>query len=145
MFKGYAPGKVQNYSKSDHHKIIKATYDQNLRFRSSHRRCSIQKGVRKTFAKFTGKHLPRVSFLIKLQTSTSNFIKKVTLPQVFQPVNFAKILRIFFLQNTSGGCFWGLYHFPYLVNQNEMSQISETFENQWSLKNLNNFLNHVKY
>ena len=39
----------------------------------------------------------RVSFLMKLQTSVSNFIKKETLAQV----SFAKFLRTLSLQNTS--------------------------------------------
>ena len=44
--------------------------------RSSHCRCSIKKGVLKTFAKFTGKHLCWSLFLTK-------FIKKETLAQLF--------------------------------------------------------------
>ena len=35
---------------------------------SNHLRCSIKKGVLKNFAKFTGKHLCRSLFLVKLQT-----------------------------------------------------------------------------
>ena len=30
-------------------------------------RCSVRKGVLRNFAKFTGKHLARISFLINLQ------------------------------------------------------------------------------
>ena len=36
-------------------------------YRSSHRRCSVRKGVGRTFTKFTGKHLCQSLFLIKLQ------------------------------------------------------------------------------
>ena len=36
-------------------------------FRSSHRRCPVRKCVLRNFAKFTGKHLCQISFLIKLQ------------------------------------------------------------------------------
>ena len=36
-------------------------------FRCSHPRCSVIKGVLKHFAKFTGKHLRKSLFLIKLQ------------------------------------------------------------------------------
>ena len=50
------------------------------------------------FAKFTGKHLCKSLFLIKLQISACNFTKKETL----SPVNFAKFLRTPFSQNTSG-------------------------------------------
>ena len=45
-------------------------------FRSSHQRCSVKKGVLRNFAKFTGKHLGHVSFLMKPQAETCNFIKK---------------------------------------------------------------------
>ena len=36
-------------------------------FRSSHRSCYVRKGVLRNFAKFTGKHLCHLFFLIKLQ------------------------------------------------------------------------------
>ena len=51
--------------------------------RSSHRRRSIEKGVLKNFAKFTGKRLCQSLFLIKLQASVYNFFKKETLAQIF--------------------------------------------------------------
>ena len=38
--------------------------------RSSHRRCSVKNGVLRNFARFTGKHLCQVSFLIKLQAES---------------------------------------------------------------------------
>ena len=49
--------------------------------RSGHRRCSLRKGVLRSFAKFTGKHLCQRLFLIKFQAC--NFIKKESLAQVF--------------------------------------------------------------
>ena len=52
-------------------------------------------GSIKNFAIFTGKHLCWGLFLIKLQVL---------------PVDIAKFLRIAFLCNTSGGCFWQSYH-----------------------------------
>ena len=60
-------------------------------------------GSIKNFAIFTGKHLCWGLFLIKLQTPTQ------TPTEVF-PVDIAKFLRIVFLYNTSGGCFWQSYH-----------------------------------
>ena len=58
-----------------------------LRNRSSHRRCSVNKVVLKNFAKdFTKlvrKHLCQSLFLIKLQASACKFIKNETLKQVF--------------------------------------------------------------
>ena len=52
---------------------------------SSHRRCSIKKGVLRNFAKFTGKHLCQSLFLI--------FLWKKRLWHRCFPVNFAKFLR----------------------------------------------------
>ena len=63
-------------------------------FRSSHRRCSIKKGVLRNFTKLTRRHLCWSLFLIKLQALT--LLKKRL------AVNFVKFLRIPFLQNTSG-------------------------------------------
>ena len=62
--------------------------------RSTHWRCSIEKGVLKTFVKFTGKHLCqslRPTALLKKRHWHNCFL-----------VNFAKFLRKPFLQNTSG-------------------------------------------
>ena len=52
--------------------------------RSSHRRCSMKKGVPENFAKFTGKHLYR--------PQTWNFINKETLAHAFS-CEFCKIYR----------------------------------------------------
>ena len=53
-----------------------------------------KKVVLRNFAKFTGKDLCQSLFLIKLHASA----------QVFS-VNFVKLLRTFFLYNTSSSCF----------------------------------------
>ena len=47
------------------------------------RRCSIEKGFAKDFVKLTIKHRVGVSFILKLQTETCNFIKKESLSQFF--------------------------------------------------------------
>ena len=52
-------------------------------FRSSRPEVFCKKGVLRNFAKFTGKHLCQSLFLIKLQASVLNFVKKETLSQVF--------------------------------------------------------------
>ena len=71
-------------------------------FRCSHQRFSGRKDILRNFAKFTGKHCARVSFLIKLQDwGAANLLKKKIWHRCF-PVNFAKFLRTPFLQNTSG-------------------------------------------
>ena len=59
--------------------------------RSSHQRCSIETGVLKNFTKLTGKHLYQSLFLNKVAGLRHRCF----------PVNFAKHLRIPFLQNTS--------------------------------------------
>ena len=58
---------------------------------SSHRKCSLRKGVLRNFAKFTRKNLCQSLFIIKLQASASNFIKK-RLTQVF-PCEFCEISK----------------------------------------------------
>ena len=59
-----------------------------LIFRSSHRRCSIKKGVLRNFAKFTGKHL--------FQSLFFNKVKKETLAQLFS-CEFCKTFKNTFL------------------------------------------------
>ena len=56
---------------------VKSTY------RGSRPEGFCKKGVLRYFAKLTGKHLCQSLFLIKLQASTCNFIKKEALAQVF--------------------------------------------------------------
>ena len=70
--------------------ILSAQY-----YRSSHRRCSVNKTVLRNFAKFTGKHLCQSLFLLKLQTSglrPATLLKKRLWRRCFL-VNFAKFLR----------------------------------------------------
>ena len=71
-------------------------------FRSSHRRCSVKKGVLRNFAKFTGKHLCQGLLFNKVagQARPATLLKKSLWHRCF-PVNFAKFLRTPFLQNTS--------------------------------------------
>ena len=60
--------------------------------KSSHRRCSVRKGVFRNVAKFKQNACARVSFLIKFLASTCNFIKKETLAQVLSR-EFCKISK----------------------------------------------------
>ena len=69
--------------------------------RSSHRTCSVRKGVLRNFAKFTGKHLCQSLFFNKNAGRTATLLKKSPWHRCF-PVNFAKFLRKPYLQNTSG-------------------------------------------
>ena len=63
-------------------------------FRSSHQRCSMQKGVLRNFTKFTRKHLCQSLFF--------NQVTGLRLWHWCFPVKFVKFLRTPFLQNTSG-------------------------------------------
>ena len=57
-----------------------------IKDRSSHQRCSVEKGVLKNFTKFKAKHLRQSLFFNKvagLRPKACNFIKKETLAQVF--------------------------------------------------------------
>ena len=59
--------------------------------RSSHRRCSVKKGVLRNFAKFTGKHLCLRLFFNKVAGLRPATLKKSLWHRCF-PVNFAKFL-----------------------------------------------------
>ena len=67
---------------------------------SSHRRCSVRKGVLRDFAKFPGKHLCQSLFFNKVAGLRPATLLKNRLWQMCLPVSFAKFLRTPFLQNT---------------------------------------------
>ena len=69
--------------------------------KSSHRRCSIRKGVLRNFAKFTGKHPHQSLSFNKVVGLRHATLLKKRLQHRYFPVNFAKFLRTPFLQNTS--------------------------------------------
>ena len=68
-----------------------------LTARSSHRSCSVKKGVLRKFAKFTGKHMCQGFFFNKVASlRPATLLKKIFWHSCF-PVNFAKFLRTPFL------------------------------------------------
>ena len=74
--------------------------------RRIHQRCSLEKTSLKNFAIFTGKHLCRSLFLIKLQINfLINFIKKRLQHRCFS-VNIDKFLITPILKNIWNGCFF---------------------------------------
>ena len=79
-----------------------ATRFKIVKVRNSSQGCSIKKVFLKIFAKFTGKHLCRCLFWNKVTGLTSVTLSKKRLWHRHFPVNFAKFLRMLFLQNTSG-------------------------------------------
>ena len=64
-----------------------------FKVRSSHPEVFYKKGVLRNLTNFTAEHLCQVSFLIKLQTSACNFIKKVTLAKVFS-CEFCEVIDV---------------------------------------------------
>ena len=70
--------------------------------KSSHRRCSLKKGVLKKFAKFTGKHLCWSHFFHKVTGQKLATLLKKRLQYRCFLVNFAKFLRTPFSENTFG-------------------------------------------
>ena len=64
-------------------------------------RCSVKKVFLEISKNSQENTCPRVSFLIKLQARPATLLKKRLWHRCF-PVNFARFLRIPFLQNTSG-------------------------------------------
>ena len=63
---------------------------------------SIKKSVLRNFTKFTGKHLCQSLFFNKVAGLRSATLLKKGLWHKCFPVNFVKVLRTPFLQNTSG-------------------------------------------
>ena len=80
--------------------VILTSYDFGISG-SSHQRCSVKKGVLRHLAKFTGKHLCSSIFFNKVAGLRSATLLKKGLWRRCFPVNFAKLLRTPFLQNTS--------------------------------------------
>ena len=76
-------------------------WEQCNTFRSSHRRCSVKKGVLRNTAKFTGKQLCQSLFLHKIAGFRPVTLFKKRLWHRCFPVNFMKFLKAPFLQNTS--------------------------------------------
>ena len=71
-------------------------------FRTSHRRCSLRKGVLRNLEKFTGKNLCQSLFFYEVAGLRPVTLLKKKLWHRCYPVNFAKFLKTPFLQNTSG-------------------------------------------
>ena len=70
--------------------------------KSTHQSCYVRRVVLRNFTKFTGKHLCQSLFLNKVAGLRSATLLKKKLWHRCFPVNFAKVLRTSFLQNTSG-------------------------------------------
>ena len=100
------------------------------RCRSSHRRCSIEKGVLKNFAKFTGKYLRQSLFFNKVADLKPAILLKKKLRHRCFHVKFAKFLRTPFFRTppvaaSEGISFWKVGIRMYLKNY--FYEILETF------------------
>ena len=83
--------------------------------RSSHRSCSIRKGVLRNFAKFAWKDLCQGLFFDKVSgLRPAVLFKKGLWCRVF-PVNFSKFLKTLFLQSTPGRLLLELQLFSVLL------------------------------
>ena len=85
-----------------YHKVVLIRIIQPLNYGSSHRMCSVKKGVLRNFVKFSGKHLCQRLFFNKVEGLRPATLLKKSLWHRYFPVNFAKFLKIPFVQNTSG-------------------------------------------
>ena len=83
---------------------LQLIYEEN-QSRSSRPEVFCKKGVLRKFAKFTGEHLCQGFFFNKVAGLTSATLLKSRLWLRCFPVNYTKLLRTPFLQNTSGSCF----------------------------------------
>ena len=75
---------------------------QSHRFRSSHQRCSVRKGILRNFAKLTGKHKYQGLFFNKIAGLRPGTLLKKRLRHRCTPVNFAKFLGTPFSPNIYG-------------------------------------------
>ena len=75
---------------------------------SSHRSCSVRKGVLRKFAKFTEKHLCQSLFFKEVAGLRSAIFFKKRLWHSCFLVNFAKFLRTPFYETPPDDCFWML-------------------------------------
>ena len=83
-------------------------------FRSSHRGCSVRKGVLRNFTKVTGKHLSQSLFFNKVTgLRPATLLKKRLWHRCF-PVDFVKFLRTSLLQNNSGWLLLKLWKIPFV-------------------------------
>ena len=113
-------GKLSYENSSSHQELL-----WNITFRSSRPEVFCKKGVLRNFAKFTGKHLCQ-SFCFS-KVACLCLLKKRLRHRCF-PLNFAKLLRIPFLQNPSGGYFYTLKMREYF----NFSQLQDYFWESFS-------------
>ena len=88
-------------------------YGRLLKDRSSRPEVLCKKSVLRNFAKFTGKYLCQRLLFNKVAGWPATLLKRSLWHRCF-PGSSAKFLRTFFLQNTSGGCFYK--EFNYLLH-----------------------------
>ena len=80
----------------------------NTLFKCSHRRCSIKKAFLRNFAIFTGKHLCRSLFLIKLQVFRSPTLLTRDSRQLLSCEYCEIFIKYLFWETSTNGCFWNV-------------------------------------
>ena len=116
----------------------------NLRTTSSHRKCSIKKGVPRNFSKFTGQHLCQGFFFNKVAglPKACNYIKKETVPQMFC-CEFCEIKNAFFtehLWSTASREHW-ICKPPVNQSSTHQSLLIRRVQIKWRLENNLNYNN----
>ena len=96
-----------------------------IKFRSSHRRCSVKKVFLKLLQN-SHQSTCAIVFFNKVAGQKKRLWHRCFL------VNFAKFLRTTFLQNTSGNCFWKLYSNNGRAHSSEMFWKCQSRFNQTS-------------
>ena len=94
--------------------------------RSSHRRCSVKKGVLRNLTKFTGKHLHQSLFFNKVAGLRPPTWLKNRLWRRCFPVNFTNFVRTPFLTEhlwTTASEDLVSYHMVFLGNNSEIVQL----------------------
>ena len=123
-------------------KLFCSNYWQNLQivllviiFRSSHRKCS----VNKVFLK--NRKIQRKSSMLE------SLFNRVAEAEACFPVNFAKLLRTHFLQSSSGGCYWSFWIKQFCIKlkrhipcQGELPRLYTNLDNLYFFMNLTNFV-----
>ena len=121
------------FSKTDSRELITNLFSLFLIFylhmystRSSHRRCSVKKGVLRNLTKFTGKHLHQSLFFNKVAGLRPPTWLKNRLWRRCFPVNFTNFVRTPFLTEhlwTTASEDLVSYHMVFLGNNSEIVQL----------------------
>ena len=127
----WSPPKRKFYENLIPWRFLTDSNSKSKKDRNSHQRSAVEKGVPRSFTKFTKSNCARVSFLIKFRVLTFSFIKKETLAQVFscefceiskktfftehlRAISSEKIIRWIFTHVLSNKCYENVKCYRYM-------------------------------